>query len=283
MRISLNLATRPFVELRPLFARLRLAMAALAVLAVALGIVLHVLEKRAHADQARIDALKAQVRAVQLERQTNEARMRQPQNRAELDRSQFLNALFARKSFSWTSVMMDLERVLPAGVQVTSIEPSLMANGDVNIRLRVSGQRDLAVDLVHNLELSQCFIHPQLANETAQTQERNGLVPTAAAVAPGGVEFDIVSGYNPLPEPTKDSDQQQEIVQANGTEADQNQPGVAKQPSPALSSNSKGAANTKAKATARPAVGQAQAIHRTNASTAAPAKSGKPAANGGVR
>ena len=31
MRISVNLATQPFVELRPLFARLRLVMAALAV------------------------------------------------------------------------------------------------------------------------------------------------------------------------------------------------------------------------------------------------------------
>ena len=37
MRISINLATRPFVELRPLFARLRLAMAALAVVAMGWG------------------------------------------------------------------------------------------------------------------------------------------------------------------------------------------------------------------------------------------------------
>ena len=33
MRISVNLANRPFVELRPLFARLRLAMVVLALLA----------------------------------------------------------------------------------------------------------------------------------------------------------------------------------------------------------------------------------------------------------
>ncbi len=37
MRISINLATRPFVELRPLFARLRLAMAGLAVMAIGAG------------------------------------------------------------------------------------------------------------------------------------------------------------------------------------------------------------------------------------------------------
>ena len=72
-----------------------------------------------------MDALKAQTRALELERQNNEARMGEPQNRAVLERSQFLNALFASKSFSWTAVMMDLEGVLPAGVQVTSIEPSI--------------------------------------------------------------------------------------------------------------------------------------------------------------
>ncbi len=129
----------------------------------------------------------------------NEARMRQPQNMAVLERSQFLNALFARKSFSWTAVMMDLEKVLPVGVQVTSIEPVITKDGDVNIRLRVSGDRDRAVQLVRNLEGSQRFVSPRLANEAAQKQgSQSGNV--AQAAMPGAVEFDILSGYNPLPE-----------------------------------------------------------------------------------
>ena len=67
--------------------------------------------------------------------------MRQPQNRGVLERSQFLNAVFAQKSFSWTAVMMDLEKVLPVGVQVTSLEPQMAKDGEVSIRLRVSGDR----------------------------------------------------------------------------------------------------------------------------------------------
>jgi type IV pilus assembly protein PilN len=203
MRISINLATHPFVELRPLFARLRLAMAALAVLAIGLGIGLHYLSLRAHEAEKQMDDLRAQTLVLQTERQTNERRMQEPRNRAVLDRSKFLNALFARKSFSWTSVMMDLERVLPSGVQVTSIEPVIGADGDVNIRLRVSGGRDRAVDLVRNLERSQRFLQPRLANETAQTQEQGRLLasaqPGGAGADLGRVEFDILSGYNPLP------------------------------------------------------------------------------------
>lgn len=200
MRIALNLATRPFVELRPLFARLRLAMAALALLAVGLAIGAHLLGRRAALAQAQMDALKAKTLAIENERQANERRMTQPANRAVLERSKFLNGVFARKSFSWTSVMMDLERVLPAGVQVTSIEPAITPAGDVTIRLRVVGERDRAVDLVRNLERSQRFLYPRLSNETAQTQEAGRTAPVAAfANVPGGVEFDILSQYNPLP------------------------------------------------------------------------------------
>jgi len=200
MRISVNLATRPFVELRPLFARLRLAMGALAVLAVGFGFGLHALNAKATVAQAQMDALKAKTVQFERERAMNEARMRQPQNMAVLERSQFLNAVFARKSFSWTAVMMDLERVLPVGVQVTSIEPQITKEGDVNIRLRVSGDRDRAVQLVRNLETSQRFLAPRLAGEQAMTADTSHGGAGAAAVVPGGVVFEILSGYNPLPE-----------------------------------------------------------------------------------
>ncbi|MDW5264972.1 MULTISPECIES: PilN domain-containing protein [Acidobacteriaceae] len=197
MRISVNLATRPFVELRPLFARLRLAIVALVALAIGLGFWLHVLNGRASVAQAQMDALRAKTQQFQQERQANEARMRQPQNMSVLERSQFLNDLFERKSFSWTAVMMDLERVLPVGVQVTSIEPVITKDGDVNIRLRVSGDRDRAVELVRNLETSQRFIAPRLVNEAAQKQQGNR--NQMQMQMPAAVEFDILSGYNPLP------------------------------------------------------------------------------------
>ena len=201
MRTTINLATRPFVELRPLFARLRLAMIALVALAIGLGFWLHALNGRARASQAQMNALTERTEQFQHQRQANEARMRQPQNMAVLDRSQFLNGVFARKGFSWTAVMMDLERGLPAGVQVTSIEPAITKDGDVNIRLRVSGDRDRAVQLVQNLEKSQRFIAPRLVSESAQKQQ-NGRAGALPVAAPGAVEFDILSGYNPLPEVT---------------------------------------------------------------------------------
>jgi type IV pilus assembly protein PilN len=197
MRISVNLANRPFVELRPLFARLRLAMVVLAMLAAGLWFGLRSLEAKARVAQAQMDQLKAKTLQYQHERQVNEARMHQPQNMAVLERSQYLNAVFARKSFSWTAVMMDLERVLPAGVQVTSIEPVISKEGDVTIRLRVTGDRERTVQFVRNLEVSERFLLPRLSSEQAQTQEGNHTA--AQLLAPGAVQFEILSGYNPLP------------------------------------------------------------------------------------
>jgi type IV pilus assembly protein PilN len=204
MRISVNLATRPFIELRPFFLRLRVLMGVLAILGVAAIAVAHLEQKKLDAATAQIDRLKAKTSAAQMEKRTNEQRMRQPANAEVLDRAHFLNALFLRKSFSWTAVMMDLETVLPAGVQVTSIEPAVTAEGDVIIRLRVSGERGKAVLLVRNLERSKRFLQPRLTGEAVQAKEGSSTVNAAAMAAnnaaPAGVEFEILANYNPLPE-----------------------------------------------------------------------------------
>ncbi|MGD0647964.1 MAG: fimbrial assembly protein, partial [Acidobacteriaceae bacterium] len=141
MKITVNLATRPFIELRPIFLRLRIFMGVLAVVAVGALVTSHILQRKLDVAQAQINTVRAKVAAAQDEKRRNEQRMREPQNAAVLARAHFLNALFLRKSFSWTAIMMDLETVLPAGVQVTSIEPEPTSDGDVMIRLRVSGDR----------------------------------------------------------------------------------------------------------------------------------------------
>jgi type IV pilus assembly protein PilN len=200
MRISINLATRPFVELRPFFLRLRVIMGVLAVVGIGAIIAAHILQKKLDIAQAQIDRLHAQTVAAQNEKSGNERRMRQPANAAVLERAHFLNTLFLRKSFSWTAVMMDLETVLPSGVQITSIEPQIAASGDVVIRLRVSGDRDRAVQLVRNLERSKRFLTPRLTGEAVQAKEASTQGAAANPAAPAGVEFEILANYNPLPE-----------------------------------------------------------------------------------
>jgi type IV pilus assembly protein PilN len=197
MKIQVNLATRPYVEMRPYILRLRWIMGGLAVASVALIVTSHLLQKKLDDAQAKMNAIQSRTNAAVSEKQANERRMRQPANAAVLDRAHFLNTTFLRKSFSWTAVMMDLETVLPSGVQVTSIEPSVTADGDVIIRMRVAGDRDRAVQLVRNLEHSKRFLQPRLSSEAVQAKDQT---QANAAMSTGNVEFEILANYNPLPE-----------------------------------------------------------------------------------
>ena len=146
-----------------------------------------------------MDALKAKTQQYQKERQANEARMRQPQNTAVLERAQFLNALFASKSFSWTAVMMDLEKVLPAGVQVTSIEPVITQGR--RCEHPAAGERGPRPGGAAGAQPGDvAAISVSAAGERDRRRRRRGSAMAAMpAAGPGAVEFDILSGYNPLP------------------------------------------------------------------------------------
>jgi type IV pilus assembly protein PilN len=52
---------------------------------------------------------------------------------------------------------------------------------------------------VRNLETSQRFLSPRLSSEQAQTQEGSHSTNATPMLAPGAVQFEILSGYNPLP------------------------------------------------------------------------------------
>lgn len=196
MRVTLNLASRPYVELGPLYRRLQLLGVLLLVTAVAFWWVLRTQRTRAAAAQARVAAIQSSIARAQTDQQHAEAAMHQPANAAVLQQAQFLNGVFLRKAFSWTAVMMDLEQVLPSGVQVMNIDPQISKDGHVVIRMRVAGPRERAVDLMRNLEKSHRFLQPRLVGEAAQT---SGSGRSTMVEAPAGVNFDLLADYNPLP------------------------------------------------------------------------------------
>lgn len=205
MRVTLNLASRPYIELRPLYQRLRVLALLLLVTAALFWWVLRTEKQKAMAAQARATSIETSIRQARTERQQAEAAMHQPQNAAVLTQAQFLNNLYLRKSFSWTAVMMDLEQVLPAGVQVLNIDPVVGKDGTVTIRMRVAGPRDRAVTLVRNLEHSRRFRAPRIVGETAQNQNPNGPNANLQPVSTNNtVNFDVLAEYNPLePRETK--------------------------------------------------------------------------------
>ena len=196
MRITLNLATRPFADLGPAIKRLRIAMGVLALLSILLGIGLHAIHQKAEAARARDHSLDGQIAHINQERQGYETLMHRPDNAQVLTQAAVLNKLFDEKAFSWTLAMEDLETVLPGGVQVTTLEPARQKDGHIVLHLRVTGPRDRAVDLVRNLEHSRRFLLPRITGENAQSSEGAGqrLEPVSAS---NRFEFDLLADYNP--------------------------------------------------------------------------------------
>jgi type IV pilus assembly protein PilN len=199
MRVQLNLASRPFVELGPLYLRLRLLILLLIGIAVPLWLLVAAQKRKASEAEARMTAVDQKIQGLENQRQAFQSQMREPQNAVVLSQSQFLNQLYASKAFSWTAVMMDLENVLPSGVQVLNIDPLIDSKtGKVTIRLRISGAHERGVDLVRNLEHSHRFISPRVARETAESNQ-NGRQAEQVSTA-SNVNFDLLAEYNPLPD-----------------------------------------------------------------------------------
>jgi type IV pilus assembly protein PilN len=197
MQISLNLATRPFADLGPAIKRLRIAMGALAVISLGLGVGLHFFHHKAELARARDHSLDGAIGRIESERQKYINLMHQPDNAQLLSQAQMLNGLFDQKSFSWTLAMEDLETVLPGGVQVTQIEPKVDKQGKITISLRVIGPRDREVELVQNLEHSRRFLLPRIVGETAEASSGPNNQQLEAVSASNRFNFDILADYNP--------------------------------------------------------------------------------------
>lgn len=99
---------------------------------------------------------------------------RQPENASLHDRAEYLNSLIDARSFDWTQMFMDLEKVLPGGVRVIKIAPHL-EGGRVNVKLVVgaAGDED-KLRFLHALEVSREFTGVQLLSERAPGASESG-------------------------------------------------------------------------------------------------------------
>jgi type IV pilus assembly protein PilN len=197
MRITLNLATRPFSDAGPALKRLRIAMAAFAVVAIGLGFGLHAFHQKAEQARARERSLDDKITAIAHERQSFQDLMRQPVNAVVLSHAAALNQLFDEKAFSWTLAMEDLETVLPGGVQVSNLEPIRAKDGQITLHLRVIGPRDRALQLVQNLEHSKHFVLPRMVGESAEATGGPGGQELQPVSASNRINLDLLADYSP--------------------------------------------------------------------------------------
>jgi len=189
MRIDINLASQPYQDSRQFWTYWGTGLALL-VLATALLLYLAVTGfLRAGQDREQMSNLQSKIRSFDQEQSQAEAIMNQPQNRTMREQSRFLNDLFQRKTFSWTRVFEDLERVMPAHLHVLSIHPDVSTDNNAEIKLSVGGDsRDQALDLVKKMEASKRFRQTRIESEKFASERQGNTDP---------VQFEIVTLYVP--------------------------------------------------------------------------------------
>jgi hypothetical protein len=158
MKIPINLASQPFRRDRAML----VASAAVSLLLVG---TLGALISLAMTDRVQLADLRAQVSRVRLqlrassEQQQNlDGVLRQPQNAEVLERSVFLNTLLYRKGISWTKILADLEKTMPAKVKVLNIRPYVTGKSQVTLDMLVGAESaEPVIDLYKALERSDLF------------------------------------------------------------------------------------------------------------------------------
>jgi len=187
MRYNVNLASRPYIDARRFYTNWLTGLGALFVLtAVLLSFALHaLLGSRQVAGEIR--KVEGQIAKLDAQRARAQEVMGRPENRDVRDRSRFLNDAIARKSFSWTRVFEELERVVPPRVHVASIRPEIK-NDQVLLVMTVAGDtRENVVELLRRMEGSESFRHPQLRSEDVRAMNSGG----------SQAEFEISAQYVP--------------------------------------------------------------------------------------
>ena len=166
MKVRLNLATSPLESNR----RFTVGASAIGFLAL-LGLLL--LSRQAYSVwssdkefRTRQGAIEGQIESLQRQRQTLASFFEQPETVKRRQRAAYLNALIQQRAFPWIKIFMDLERILPEGVRVVSIEPKL-ASDTVQLKFVVGAATDEGkLKFLKTLETSPEFSRIQLLNES---------------------------------------------------------------------------------------------------------------------
>jgi type IV pilus assembly protein PilN len=170
MRLRLNLATKPLETHRRFLAGAGLIAAVAGVAFFFLVGHVYVVRKADAQLRARAEKTRQELLRYQQERGELESFFSRPDNARLHDRAAFLNSILDARSFNWTLMFMDLEKVLPGGVRVVSIEP-VQKNGRIEVRLSVGATSDGAkMKFLRALEESSAFTRVELVSEHVPNQ-----------------------------------------------------------------------------------------------------------------
>ena len=165
MKVRLNLATNPLQTHRKFLAVSGLIGACAGIICLVLGLHIYYVRKSNEALRVRAAAVRQEMVGLIRQRDDLESFFKEEQNARLNERSMFLNSLIDEQSLNWTQMFMDLEKILPTGVRLVSIEPA-HEKGQVQVKLLVGAINDESkLKFVRALEDSPAFKEVKLVGD----------------------------------------------------------------------------------------------------------------------
>jgi type IV pilus assembly protein PilN len=157
MNVRLNLATKPIVSHRRFFVGSGVAAAVAGILFLLLGWHAYSELKSREALRRKEQENGARAASLQRRRQQLDEFFARPENAKLTERSQFVKGIVDERAFDWTQMFMDLEKLVPTGVHVISIQPQL-EKGHILVRLAVAASsEDGKIKFLKAIETSPAF------------------------------------------------------------------------------------------------------------------------------
>jgi type IV pilus assembly protein PilN len=143
MRVRLNLATKALETHRRFLVGAGLVIAVAGLVFLGLGWHVHSVRKAEEDLRTRTEKMRQDTAKLEEQRGELERFFSLQENKGLHDRAAFLNTIIDARSFNWTQMFMDLERILPDGVHLLSIEPK-QVKGHIEVNLSVGARNDEA-------------------------------------------------------------------------------------------------------------------------------------------
>lgn len=190
MRLNINLASRKYEDVRQFYVRWTATLTALAALALLLGTLAGLSYARSAKSGRHIKEL--QQRNAQLEKERDQliAFENRPENRDVTEQKRFWNSQIARRRFSWTQLLNDLQKIMPNRASLVSVQPEMTADHRLTLKLIIAADnRSDARQLAERMEASKGFHGTAILNELEASKDAKAGTPN--------VRFEIGGEYVP--------------------------------------------------------------------------------------
>ncbi len=190
MRLNINLASQKFEDVRRFYTRWGAALAVLAFLTVLLATLSYLKYSHSTSAARQTNDLQQKIAALEKQRAQLAEFENRPENRDVTQQKKYWNTQIAKRAFSWTQLLNEMQKIMPKRAFLESVQPELTADNRLQLRLIINGEKqEDARELQVRMEDSPRFRATTIRAESLQKEAKPGMAPTW--------KFEIETFYTP--------------------------------------------------------------------------------------